>query len=498
MLLTDGSVVAFEAFYGDPTNPARRVLQLYPDEVGNYVTASWFPLQNMHNSRRWFASAVLSDGRLFVAGGEYSDACTPSNVTGADTNTCELYDPVTDEWINLIPPQHLAAFGDASCCVLENGRVLVGSSSSNVGAAVIFDPKAGMAGNCFMDAASKGSSNNEETWTLLPDGSVLTVECYNLPHAKRYVPQKPGEPDKWVDAGSLAGITDDNGQPVGLVQASSNEIGPAILLPSGQVFAIGATGYTALYDPKSGEWSKGPVFPKAPDAGAGNKLKPLQPKDAPACLLPNGRVLCSAGPPRDGSSDQDFPGPSRFFEYDGAKLVEVSPPKSPMTTDDSTSIGWMLLLPTGQVLYSEQSRDLYIYTPDKGNGEPRDEWRPVITDCPRTLTPGKDHLLKGLQLNGLSQACSYGDDASMATNYPVIRLEEDTGHSDPKVYYCRTHDHSTMGVATGEIAQLTNFFVYANVPTGKYQLFVIANGIPSKGWALEIAAPQVALRRINN
>jgi hypothetical protein len=76
----------------------------------------------------------------------------------------------------------------------------------------------------------------------------------------------------------------------------------------------------------------------------------------------------------------------------------------------------------------------------------------------------------------------------MATNYPIVRLEEDTDHSDPRVYYCRTHDHSTMGVATGTAIQSTNFFVYQNIPGGKYKLFVVANGIPSKGWPVQIVA----------
>jgi len=37
----------------------------------------------MANTRLYYASAVLDDGRVFVAGGEYSDA-------GGDTNKAEL------------------------------------------------------------------------------------------------------------------------------------------------------------------------------------------------------------------------------------------------------------------------------------------------------------------------------------------------------------------------------------------------------------------------
>ena len=293
LLLTDGSVIAFECFDANLTDPAKRVCQLYPDELGNYLTGFWSALQSMHVSRRCFASAVLADGNVFVGGGEDSDARTTDIPDGKDTNTCELYDSANDKWISLAPPQGLGKLGDASCCVLADGRLLLGTCDSDVGAAVIFDPTSDLTKNCFTPAASKGTSNNEETWTLLPDGSVLTVECSNTPHSKRYI---PGNPDKWVEAGNLGDIKDDAGNYVGLVQLSSKEIGPAILLPNGNVFAIGATGYTALYDPKSDKWTKGLVFKSAKDAGDGQKLKPMQAKDAPACLLPNGRVLCRWNP----------------------------------------------------------------------------------------------------------------------------------------------------------------------------------------------------------
>jgi len=57
-----------------------------------------------------------------------------------------------------------------------------------------------------------------------------------------------------------------------------------------------------------------------------------------------------------------------------------------------------------------------------------------------------------------------------------------TGH----VFYARTHDHSTMGVATGTAIVFTNFDVPANMETGDCTLEVVANGIPSASVAVTV------------
>jgi hypothetical protein len=47
------------------------------------------------------------------------------------------------------------------------------------------------------------------------------------------------------------------------------------------------------------------------------------------------------------------------------------------------------------------------------------------------------------------------------------------------VFYARTHDHSSMGVATGSAIVSTRFDVDARTETGASSLVVVANGIPS-------------------
>jgi hypothetical protein len=94
------------------------------------------------------------------------------------------------------------------------------------------------------------------------------------------------------------------------------------------------------------------------------------------------------------------------------------------------------------------------------------------------------YTLQGRQLNGLSQAVSYGDDAAAATNYPIVRIRH---LASGRVTYCRTFDHSSMGVATGTVIHSTNFDVPASIPTGLSELCAVANGISSACVTLRVA-----------
>ena len=54
------------------------------------------------------------------------------------------------------------------------------------------------------------------------------------------------------------------------------------------------------------------------------------------------------------------------------------------------------------------------------------------------------------------------------------------------MFYARTHDHSTMGVATGTATVSTNFDVPGLIETGASTLQVVANGIPSAAVAITV------------
>jgi len=163
-------------------------------------------------------------------GGEYN-----STIANADILAVQIYDPVADAWTSLASPSGWSGIGDAPSCVLSDGRFLLGSYNS--AKVAIYD--AGK--NTWVATSAKGDRCSEETFTLLPDGTVLTVQCSNAQNAEKYLPAT----EQWVSAGATPSALP---QPcLGL----GAEIGPAILLPEGRVFAISASGNTALYTPPS-------------------------------------------------------------------------------------------------------------------------------------------------------------------------------------------------------------------------------------------------------
>jgi hypothetical protein len=307
-------------------------------------------------------------------------------------------------------------------------------------------------------------SFDASTALLLTDGTVLTVDTNNpsnLTHAEKYVPKK----GRWISAGSTqVKLPDTNSD-----NSGSHEMGPAVLRPDGTVFAAGATGHTAIYTPPAnpkqpGTWVAGPDFPVIQGQGQ------LDIADGPAALLPNGNVLAAASP-------GIFNNPTHFFEFDGTSLTEVA--ATPNARRITSFEGRMLVLPTGQILFTDGTPDVEVYT-SPGNPDPG--WAPTITSAPAQIARGSSFVISGTLFNGLSEAVAYGDDASAATNYPLVRVtNQATGH----VFYLKTHDHSRMGVGfQGTVS--TNVDVANTVETGAGSLEVVTNGIASAAVAVTV------------
>jgi hypothetical protein len=478
ILLTDGSVLIHNA---DKTpgflapQAAAQWLRLTPNSQGEYDKpgVTWSPALSMTTAREYFASGMLRDGRVFVIGGEYSSDTV--NKRGNDSPLGEIFDPVTSQWAPITKPATFSYIkGDVPACVLADGRVLLGDINSSQ--TVLWDPVS----NSWTAAANgpgqaKATTSSEETWTLLPDGSVLTVDVYSAPNAaQRYLP----ESDAWVAAGNAPGLVLSQFNNIGI-----NEIGPAVLLPNGTVFAIGATGKTAIYNPAAvNPWTAGPSFP----AG-------LTAIDAPACLLPNGKVVCIAGQTAQQPAPPQAPtsywsNNLQFYEFDpttNAATIPLLDRQLGAAVSNATTFTyqcWFLMLPTGQLLCSTAQGTLYFYRPDPG---PLPGWKPVITSVPGTITAGGTFTITGTQLTGLSQAVSYGDDGQMATNYPLVQLIRNG--NPPVVRFLRTFNFSSLGVAVaGPVT--ADVEVPCDLPAGQWTLQVVTNGIASHPVAVNVVA----------
>jgi hypothetical protein len=351
-------------------------------------------------------------------------------------------------------------------------------------------PKAALLNESTLTWASTGSGKAdeylEEGWTLLPSGQLLTVDAQppaNFPNnSELYTPG----PQTWTSpSGGNPNMPQLYGTGPGVP-----EVGPAVLLPSGNVFATGANpdvgtpANTAIYNPSSTtqKWTAGPVFPNVSinghpiSAGAG---------DAPAVLLPDGNVLISAGTALNSST-------SFMFEYTGgSSLCQLNNVPSAIANAVNHEER-MLVLPTGQVLVTlgtnivNQLPDpvYFIYTPAASQTNPN--WQPSIKSVSSSLTRGStNNPISGTLFNGMSQTNMYGDDYQAATNYPLVQLTDSQGH----IYYARTHDHSSMGVATGNATVSTQFDMPAassGIATGPGTILVIANGIASTGVSVTI------------
>jgi len=425
-LLSDGTVMA----QGDGVSNAW--YKLTPDSTGSYVNGTWSTLASMNLQRLYTATNVLTDGRVFELGGEYSGPNGQSNWT----NTGEIYDPVANTWTS-IPNFPQSQFGDDPSILLPDGRVIAGYLSG--AQTYIYDPTA----NSWSTGPTKLNSDrsDEETWIKLPDGSILSYNIFgNAQHAQRLDTTTM----TWVDAGSV---------PVALSSSSvGSELGPGLLLPDGRVFLIGATGHTAFYTPSTNSWAAGPDIPNGDGAD-----------DAPGAMLPNGNVLFAADTPL-------FKSPTHIYEFDPvANTYTNVTPSNPDLSGSPSYVLRMLMLPSGQVLFTDGSSQLYVYTP---SGTPQSAWKPTISSV---VPSGNNYTLTGTQLNGLSQGASYGDDAEMDTNYPIIELVNGAG----TVYFARTSNWSSTGVATGSTSVTTDFSLPAGLPNASYSLYVIANGIAS-------------------
>jgi len=179
-----------------------------------------------------------------------------------------------------------------------------------------------------------------------------------------------------------------------------------------------------------------------------------------------------------------FSNPTELFDFDphSLQIKPVYPALAdPNLASSPAFIDRMLVLPTGQVLYNDGAgSQLYVYTP-AGSAEPG--YWPVV----ETVKYSGDGVftLTGKRLNGPSDASAYGDDAQSNENYPIVRLEDSSGH----IFYCRSRDWSATGIDLG--VESVKFTLNKAVVPGIYELTVSAGGIASAPVKVTVTAEEV-------
>ena len=445
--LRDGRILVHEEQAGN----SRNWHILTPDSTGSYVNGTWSSGGQLPSGYApwFFGSQVLMDGQtITVEGGEYNLGQSKWTTLGA----IGTISGSSITWKANSPPSGWTTIGDAESVLLANGTYMQ-SNCCTAQNAIYGGP------NTWTPTGSVNQGNNDESgFTMLSNDLVLTVDtksstCGGSTGSELY--------NQGTGVWSCGPNT-----PVKLYNSGDEELGAAVLMYNNQVLQFGGNvNATAIYDVASNTWLAGPT-------PANN----LDQADGPAALEPNGKVLAMLSPGK-------FLTGCQFVEFDPktSKLTNTSNPTN--CPGDSSYVGHLMMLPTGQIMFTDFSGLVEVYTPASG----------VVSGVAPTInaltgainSPSTDNVLSGTQLNGLSQNNAYGDDYQGATNYPLVVLVPTTGPTT--AYYATTHDETTHSIAPGTTGS-TQFDLPSGVPTGTYNLSVITNGISSNTIVVNVAA----------
>jgi hypothetical protein len=144
LLLPDGRVMVQQSF-------GSNWMFLLPDNQGHYGDGTWQACPTMHYSREYYSSDILTNGEVFVAGGE----------DGNGGATAEIFNPQANNgqgsWTTINPPTSLInpanqspallngnqEFSDSDSVILPNGNILIAPVGPNQqGGTLIYNPTA--------------------------------------------------------------------------------------------------------------------------------------------------------------------------------------------------------------------------------------------------------------------------------------------------------------------------------------------------------------------
>ena len=483
VLLTNGDVMTLTSDRGlNSTMPDRSQvwMRLSPDVTGDYSSGTWRFTAPMSMPRLFFASNIVRDTRLIVIGGEYSGIGLQANWT----RTGEAYDPATDTWAPIAPHPE-AQFGDDPTILLDGDRILAGSLFSRN--TWIYH---------YLDDSWEekpipkvyNDRSDEETWVKLPGGRILNYDLFQS------ISISDGQFAEIFDpvVNAWQSVSPSDGTAAGFIpQLSASqigfELGGALQTPrrmkrrngSEEVFYIGATGHTAIYNPARNQWRSGPDI-----LGDANGIKGFfGADDAPAAALPTGQIIfaADAGPIRG-----TFLPPTRLFIYD-PELNIISQLSTPFDSHLNTIAAYetrLLVLPTGQILYGDMlSAEMWMFT---GDGTAPAALRPKVDDVVLGPAGSGSFTVIGRALNGASSGSSYGDDVESDENFPIVYLTT----KDGSVVYATTSYWSNTDIGK-KGAHTVDFTLPENLAADRYQLFVSGAGISSKPFCINLRPRRV-------
>jgi hypothetical protein len=452
-------------------------------------------------------SCFGDDPSILVPGGKI----LAGNLLGPDTYLYSISD-------NAFAPSGTKVYNDSSdeegWAVLANGQILnydlFQSIATNTGYAEKYTPATGLwTGTSPADGTAKGTlpllSDPQVGYELGPiirllDGRALVIGANQ--HTALYTPSsntwEPG-PDMRADLTGPGGTI-----PNALFGADDAAAG---ILPNGHVFLTADAGPNPIS--LRARTRAGSASVSLPTTAGLQSTWSVAEADGKNKTIPPGAVIYSVDSPTSitlGTFNSSgnlvtinaqktqgniglvlggvFSAPTQLFDFDpnAGTMTPIPGPPGSFLPSEGAYVTRMLVLPTGQLLLSDSSNQLYVYTAD---GSAPASLRPAISHV--HYTGDGVFTLTGTQLNGQSAGASYGDDDQMNENYPIVRLQDPAAGN---VYYCRTMNWSSVSVG-GNQPETVDFTLPSAVTPGSYELTVVGAGIASQAVQIRITADEL-------
>lgn len=463
------------------------------------------------------------------------DSATQITISGAATQTVQA------DFISLSSYfEETGCLGDDPSTLLTHHKILVGDLVN--GNTFIYDTALNSWSPSGTKVYSNDSSD-EEGWARDSEGRIVNYDLFqsveaNGSYAEQYDPRTGTWSSISPSDGSAKGTI-----PQLSSFTLGAELGPALRLQDGRIFEIGATQHNATYNPGTNTWAAAPdtigtlngirspfgaddapgaILPNghvmfAADAGASGFSSSGNITNGSAVItnIPSTAILQVFW----SVSGKGIPGGSYIVSVDSPSQVTISSAATATTTADKISWGGtfsnptelfdfdprantitqvtsalpdanlpfegsyptrMLILPTGQLLFSDDSAQLWVYT---SSGEANPFLQPFITNI--SYLGGGKFRLSGFQLDGQSAGAAYGDDDQMDSNYPIIRMVNPGGN----VFYARSFNWSKITVGQGY--ETVDFTLNPGLTPGDYSVIVSGAGISSFPAFIRISESEV-------